>query len=194
MDGQFPRRRLALRRSKRLGVVKRNGRYCIRYYDASGRQRWETIGPSRREAETVLHQRLYEIRSGRYPIIARRTRVTFAAFVEEWETKHLVRVRASTAKRYREILKHQLLPTFGDRLLSTITPTVVEAFVAEATQSGRLTPKTVNTTPSPCSSSCSQRRRTGAIWLRLPSGRCASYGSRGARCRSGRRPKSGGSS
>jgi len=127
-----------------LGVIKRGGHYCIRYYDASGRQRWETIGPSRREAETVLHQRLYEIRSGKYPIIARRTRVTFAAFVEEWEAKHLVRVRASTAKRYRELLKHQLLPAFGDRLLSAITPTVVEALVAEATQSGRLAPKTVN--------------------------------------------------
>ncbi len=127
-----------------MGVVKRGAYYCIRYYDASGQQRWETIGPNRKEAETVLHQRLYEVRSGKYPIIARRTRMTFAAFVEEWEAKHLVRVRASTAKRYRELLKHQLLPAFGDRLLPTITATAVETFVAEAAQSGRLAPKTVN--------------------------------------------------
>jgi integrase len=119
-------------------------RYSIRYYDASGRQRWETIGPNRKEAETVLHQRLYEVRSGKYPIIARRTRITFATFVEEWEARHLVRVRASTAKRYRELVKHQLLPAFGDRSLSAITAAAVETFVAEAAQSGRLAPKTVN--------------------------------------------------
>ncbi len=127
-----------------MSVVRRGGKWCVRYYDPDGRQRWETIGPNRKEAETVLHQRLYEVRSGKYPIIARRTRMTFAAFVEEWETTHLVRVRASTAKRYRELLKHQLLPVFGDRLLSSITAAAAEAFVAEATRSGRLAPKTVN--------------------------------------------------
>jgi hypothetical protein len=51
--------------------------------DNRAKQRWETIGPNRREAETVLHQRLYEVRAGRYSIIARRTRMTFATFVEE---------------------------------------------------------------------------------------------------------------
>ena len=131
-----------------MSVVRRVGkkgvRFAIRYYDLDGRQRWETVGPNRKEAETVLHQRLHEVRSGKYPVIARRTRMAFAAFVEEWESKHLVRVRASTAKRYRELLKHQLLPAFGDRLLSSITPAAVEAFVAEAAQPGRLAPKTVN--------------------------------------------------
>ena len=127
-----------------MGVVRRGARYAIRYYDASGRQRWETIGPNRKDAETVLHQRLYEVRSGKFPIIARRTRVTFAAFAEEWESKHLVLVRASSGKRYRELLKHQLLPAFGDRALTAITPSAVQAFVAEAVPPGRLAPKTVN--------------------------------------------------
>lgn len=66
-----------------MGIVKRGARYAIRYYDAGGRQRWETIGPNRTDAEAVLIQRLYEVRSGKYPIIARRIRMTFAAFVEE---------------------------------------------------------------------------------------------------------------
>ncbi|HEV2282524.1 MAG TPA: tyrosine-type recombinase/integrase [bacterium] len=70
--------------------------------------------------------------------------MTFRAFAAEWDAKHLVRVRASTAKRYRELLAHQLRPVFGDRLLSEITVAAVEAFVAEAVQSGRLAPKTVN--------------------------------------------------
>jgi hypothetical protein len=45
-----------------------------------------------------------------------------------------------------ELLKHQLLPVFGDRLLSVITSAAAEAFVAEAARSGRLAPKTVNHT------------------------------------------------
>jgi len=127
-----------------MSVVRRGGKWCIRYYGPDGRQRWETIGPNRREAETILHQRLYEVRSGKYPIIVRRSRMTFEAFMKEWAAKHLVRVRASTAKRYRELLKYQLVPAFGDRLLSSITVSAVQAFVAESVESGRLSPKTVN--------------------------------------------------
>ena len=132
-----------------MGVVRRMGKdgkavYCIRYYGPDGRQRWETIGPNKREAETVLHQRLYEVRTGKFPIIARRTRMTLTAFAEEWKAKHLVRVRASTAKRYRELLTHQLLPVFGGRLLSAITPAATQAFIAGEVRSARLAPKTVN--------------------------------------------------
>ena len=127
-----------------MGLVQRGVRWCIRYYGPDGRQRWETIGPNKKEAETVLHQRLYEVRAGKYPILARRSRITFRAFADEWQTKHLVRVCASTAKRYRELIKHQLLPAFGDRVLSSITSSTVQAFVAEAVRSGRLAPKTIN--------------------------------------------------
>jgi integrase len=70
--------------------------------------------------------------------------MTFQALAEEWNSKHLVRVRASTAKRYQELLKHQLLPAFGDRGLPAITAAAVQMFIAEAVQSGRLAPRTVN--------------------------------------------------
>jgi len=127
-----------------VSIVRRGKRWAIRYYGPDGRQRWETIGPNRKEAETLLVQRLYEVRSGKYPILVRRSRMTFAAFAEEWKTKHLVRVRASSAKRYRELLTHQLLPAFGGQVLSGITAATVQAFIAEAVQPGRLAPKTVN--------------------------------------------------
>jgi hypothetical protein len=41
-----------------MGVIRRGGKWCIRCYGPDGRQRWETIGPNKKEAETVLHQRL----------------------------------------------------------------------------------------------------------------------------------------
>jgi len=66
-----------------MSVVRRGGKWCIRYYGPEGRQRWETIGPNRRQAETVLHQRQHEALTGVYPILRRRRRLTFAEFAEE---------------------------------------------------------------------------------------------------------------
>jgi len=127
-----------------MSVVRRGGKWCIRYYGPDGRQRWETIGPNRKEAETVLHQRQHESLTGIYPILRRRRRLTFTAFAEEWKAKHLPLVRASTAARYKALLTHQLLPAFGDRILSGITPAVVQTFITESVQARRLAPKTVN--------------------------------------------------
>jgi len=126
-----------------MALVQRGTKWCIRYYGPDGRQRWETIGPNKKEAEAVLHQRLYEVRAGKYPIIARRSRITFQAFAAEWQDKHLVRVRASTARSYRLLLGHHLLPTFGNRVLGGITTAGVQAFIARTAQSG-LAAKTVN--------------------------------------------------
>jgi len=89
-----------------MSVVRRGGKWCVRYYGPDGRQRWETIGPNRKEAETVLHQRLYEVRSGKFPILRRHQRVTFVGFAAEWQEKHLPRLRASAADRYRATLTH----------------------------------------------------------------------------------------
>ena len=66
-----------------MGVGKRGDNYYIRYYGPDGRQRFETIGPNKREAETALHQRQYESRMGIYPILRRRCRLTFQDHAEE---------------------------------------------------------------------------------------------------------------
>jgi len=127
-----------------VSVARRGGKWCIRYYGPDGRQRWETIGPNRKEAETVLYQRLYEVRSGKFPILQRRRRMRLAAFTAEWEEKHLPRVRASAADRYRTTIKYQLLPAFGDRVLTGITEAVVQGWVAKAACAGHYAPKTIN--------------------------------------------------
>ena len=176
-----------------MSVVRRGGKWCIRYYGPDGRQRWETIGPNRKEAETVLHQRQHESLTGIYPILRRRRRLTFTAFAEEWKAKHLPLVRASTAARYKALLTHQLLPAFGDRILSGITPAVVQTFITESVQARRLAPKTVNHALA----LLKQLLATAAAWGYLPRLRwwgCGSCACRGATCRCGRRPNYDGSS
>lgn len=127
-----------------MGIVRRGSKWVIRYYGPDARQRWETIGPNKKEAETVLAQRIYEVRSGKFPILQRRKRLLFRDFAKEWEEKHLVRVRASTASLYKRLLRYHLLPAFGERSLGALRPLDVQAYVAQQIQSGALAPKTVN--------------------------------------------------
>lgn len=126
-----------------MGLVRRGSKWCIRYYGPDGRQRWETIGPNKKEAETVLHQRLYEVRSGIFPILRRRSQITFKKLAEEWfESYAKAHVRPSTLSTYRSLLDHHLLPAFGPRALTTLTPKDVQAYLAEKVQ--HVAPKTAN--------------------------------------------------
>ncbi len=110
-------------------------KWCIRYYGPDGRQRWETIGPNKKEAETVLHQRLYEVRSGIFPILRRRSQVTFQKLAEEWMASYAkTHVRQSTFGTYRWLLDFHLLPAFGNRTLTTLTPKDIEGYLADKIQ------------------------------------------------------------
>ena|SRR6516164_2958507 len=99
-----------------MGIVRRGNKWAIRYYGPDGRQRWETISPNKEEAETVLAQRIYEVRSGKFPMLQRRKHLLFRNFAEEWQEKCLVRVRPSTSKLYKRLLRYHLLPAFGSDL------------------------------------------------------------------------------
>jgi len=126
-----------------MGIVKRGQNYSIRYYGPDGRQRWETIGPNRKEAETVLAQRLYEVRSGRFTILQRRSSTRFRDFAEEWMTTYAkVHVRPSTLATYRWILDYHLLPAFGDQFVTAISARSVQAYLSEKIQ--HVAPKTAN--------------------------------------------------
>ena len=128
-----------------MTLFHRGGKWYIRYYGPDGRQRWETIGPNKKEAETVLAQRLYEVRSGKYPILRRRSRMRFAEFAEEWLQNHAkARVRASTWSTYHWLSASHLNPAFGFRFLATLTHKDISDYIAEKIQTGKIAPRTVN--------------------------------------------------
>ena len=50
-----------------LGAIRKRGKhYAIRYYDATGKRRWETVGPNLQEARQVLADRMWERRNGKF--------------------------------------------------------------------------------------------------------------------------------
>lgn len=44
-----------------MGAIRKRGKnYVITYYDATGKRRWETVGPNVHEARQVLADRMWE--------------------------------------------------------------------------------------------------------------------------------------
>src|SRR6266545_8381808 len=108
----------------RGSIVKRpSGNYAIVYY-VDGKQKWETIGPSRREAERALTARKREVDTGTW---REPSSETLAAYAERWLAHRdparvgrggRTRLSPSTFEGYRLNLRTHLLPRVGHRTLS----------------------------------------------------------------------------
>jgi len=128
-------------------IVKRGNAYYI-VYRFGGKQKWERIGLSRRNAEKVLVERMNLINKSAY---REPKRISFADFAEKWlEDYATVRVKPSTLVRYKRIIRCDLKPFFGDIELSQISPELVQAFVSgvfkrkrRTKNGGRWAPKTI---------------------------------------------------
>src|ERR1700749_5022977 len=104
----------------RGSIVKRpSGNYAIVYY-VDGKQKWETIGSSRREAERALTARKREVDTGTWREPGDETR---AAYAEHWLARRdparvqvgRTRLAASTFAEYRRALLKHVLPRLGAR-------------------------------------------------------------------------------
>jgi integrase len=111
------------RPSKKHGAT-----YQIRWRVNGGPARYETIGPSRKEAEQALALKLAEINRGTY----RERRVaTFHEFASEWFAGHRSHLRPSAVERMRNDLEVHLVPFFGEYLVDQIGAELIERYSAE---------------------------------------------------------------
>jgi integrase len=117
-----------------VGAIRKRGKqYAIRYYDALGKRRWETIGPSQHEAKQVLAQRMWERRQGKFHVT--RLPVTMREFAETWQEDYLIvqvqlgRLKESTIVGYRNNLTLHILPFFDTTRLSEIALPHVREFM-----------------------------------------------------------------
>lgn len=104
----------------RGSVVKRklkNGySYSIVYY-LGKKQKWEAVGPNKKEAERRLVKRVSDINHGTY---LKPSNKTFQEVSAKWlESKHK-RVKPSTFRGYKGDLKNHILPILGNELVVNV--------------------------------------------------------------------------
>lgn len=115
-------------------------RYRVRSADGKWRHKAETIASSRRkDAERVLAERLREVNRGlRLPV-----EITFADYASgHWETYISQNLKPSTQASHRSNVNAHLLPVFGKRRLSEISPVHVMDLLKDKAAAG-LKPKSL---------------------------------------------------
>lgn len=108
--------------------------YAI-YLAPSGRRTSEGGFSTKRKAEQVAHRRTQEVESGGY-LDPARARLTFATYVERFYWPAIQHREPTTLAAYRSNLDKHFLPTFGAMPMKNIRPSVVQAWVNDATKSG----------------------------------------------------------
>jgi integrase len=127
----------------RGSIVKRSsGNYAIVYY-VGGKQKWETMGPSRREAERALTARKREVDTGTW---REPSSETLASYAERWLAHRdparvggggRTRLSPSTFEGYRLNLRTHVLPRLGSRTLSSVRTQDVDRLIAELEADGK---------------------------------------------------------
>jgi len=110
---------------KRLYKEPKNGishTYVIVYY-VGKKQKWETVGPNKKDAERLLSQRLSEIAQGTF---FKPSDITFQEFSQKWLESKFQRVKPSTFRGYQGDLNHHLIPSFGSDFLANINREKIE--------------------------------------------------------------------
>jgi Phage integrase, N-terminal SAM-like domain len=152
----------------RGSIVKRpSGNYAIVYY-VDGKQKWETIGPSRREAERALTARKREVDTGTW---REPSSETLASYAERWLAHRdparvggggRTRLSPSTFEGYRLNLRRHVLPRLGNRALSSLRTNDVDSLIAELEAEGKA-PGTVRNVVVPLRKMLADAVRQGAL-------------------------------
>jgi len=120
-----------------MGIIKRNQNYYIDYY-YQGRRIMERVGPQKGLAKEALAVRKAAIAQGRYQI-RKRGNVRFDVFAKVY--LDYAKTNKRSWQRDEGLLKN-LLPFFGNRLLSDISPFLIESYKKKRV--GEVKPATVN--------------------------------------------------
>nr|MBA2724997.1 hypothetical protein [Actinomycetota bacterium] len=128
------------RRDKGTGsMTERNGRWEARYgfTNAAGKRLQRSASFDKKtEARQWLTARLAEVADGQS---ADAGSITVGEYFEEWlGSLGMAELEAATISWYRSAVQSHIIPRLGRVKLSRLTPTMVEAFLAEKRKSGHL--------------------------------------------------------
>lgn len=127
----MPRRGENIRRRK-------DGRWEARFpngKDARGRTTYGVVyGATYREAKEKRHR----IQEKKQSVTAHGREVLFRELLSLWISDNRIRLKASTLYRYQYLMDTHILPELGSKPLSSISSPVINTFLADKLQNGRL--------------------------------------------------------
>ncbi len=137
------------------GIFQRGEVWYISWNDQFGRRHREAVGPSYSEAVHARAKRLTDSRAARFGMRPSRKVMTLAEFVEtHWRPEVAIAFKPSTLRMYETMLRHHLLPCFGDYPLPAITRATIKRYIAEKSIQQRCSRSRRNPNPNrPCLSS-----------------------------------------
>lgn len=112
---------------KRQGSIQKKGDTYYAVFAVGGKRKWIRGGKTKKDAEKVLNENLYELDSGTYKSLPR---TTFGQFADFW-TKTYVEpnLKPSTVRSYGLILNG--FSSFNDRQLADITTGALQGHVSD---------------------------------------------------------------
>ncbi len=92
-----------------------------------GKPKWFKGGPTKKDAQRVLNDKLSELNRGTY---REPTNITFEAFGEKWLRNYAEKnVKPNTYDRYKDIINRLLVPEFGKLKVRDITTDMIQEFI-----------------------------------------------------------------
>ena len=128
------------RRPKGTGSIRKWGvSYQARYSysNGTGSRRFRSATfPTKRAAREWLNARLAEVGAGQ---VADASAVTVGEYLKDWlGSLGMQQLEAATLAWYRSAVNRHIIPGLGDVKLSKLSPVMIEAFLAEKAENGRL--------------------------------------------------------
>jgi integrase len=109
-------------------------------YRASGKQKWEFGGYTKKDAERLLTQRLSEVNNGSY---LSSTGITLNSFTDKWLEEYASpRIKPTTLYKYKNAISRHIRPTLGHIAIAKITANEIRGLMASMIKIR--SPKTTN--------------------------------------------------
>jgi integrase len=153
------------KRTKGTGSITRRGhrKWLVRFMatDTVGRRRQmaETIVGSKAQAESALRARQSSVAMGTF---VQPSQISLGEYLCGWIDGHATKIRATTERGYRGILRLHLLPGLGSFALQAVRPAHIRRLYADMKEAGTGV-RTVELTHSVLHKALADARREGLI-------------------------------
>lgn len=118
-------------------MIRRTARgYQIRYRDADGVQRKETLRAATREEAEQRERELLVLRDRGQPVADVRRAPSFAAFAATWIEERRGQWKRSTLAQYEQLLKSHVSPALGSRRVTFVDESAVRRFLTACADAG----------------------------------------------------------